>query len=30
MKRFKNITELLKAFRQGDVTAGRTPSVCSN
>lgn len=30
MKRFKNITELLKAFRQGDVTAGRTSSVCSN
>lgn len=30
MKRFKNITELLKAFRQGDVTAGRTPSVYSN
>lgn len=30
MKRFKNITELLKAFRQGDVIAGRTPSVCSN
>lgn len=30
MKRFKNITELLKAFRQGDITAGRTPSVCSN
>ena len=30
MKRFKNITELLKAFRKGDVTAGRTPSVCSN
>jgi len=30
MKRFKNITELLKAFRQGDVTAGRTPRVCSN
>ena len=30
MKRFKNITELLKAFRKGDVTAGRTSSVCSN
>lgn len=30
MKRFKNITELLKAFRQGDVTAGRTSSVCNN
>lgn len=30
MKRFKNITELLKAFRQGDVIAGRTSSVCSN
>ena len=30
MKRFKNITELLKAFRQGDVIAGRTSSVCNN
>lgn len=30
MKRFKNIPELIKAFRQGNVTAGRTPSVCSN
>lgn len=30
MKRFKNIPELLKAFRQGDVIAGRTPSVCNN
>jgi hypothetical protein len=30
MKRFKNITELLKAFRQGDITAGRTSSVCNN
>lgn len=30
MKRFKNITELLKAFRQGGVTAGRTSSVCNN
>lgn len=30
MKRFKNITELLKAFRKGDVTAGRTPSICNN
>ena len=30
MKRFKNIPELIKAFRQGDVTAGRIPSVCSN
>jgi hypothetical protein len=30
MKRFKNIPELLKAFRQGDITAGRTSSVCSN
>lgn len=30
MKIFKNITELLTAFRQGDVTAGRTSSVCNN
>lgn len=30
MKRFKTILELQKAFRQGDVTTGRTPSVCSN
>lgn len=30
MKRFKNIIELLTAFRQGNVTAGRTSSVCSN
>lgn len=30
MKRFKNIIELIKAFRQGDVTAGRTSSICNN